>query len=171
MLEHVFLDCVCVEASSVGEARRLLPGHGWSLILLDLVLPDGDGLELLGDIRWPVMVLTMNDDPGARSDALRAGVIAVASKADSPERIVGLIRSILSGRMASHAGSARDAVRLSTRERQVLRHLLAGRPMSEMASSLGVSPTTLQSYKSRLFVKLDVDSIPQLVRVATALRI
>lgn len=151
--------CQIGEARDLGEARRRLAERVWDLVLLDLSLPDGSGLELLPGCHFPVLVLTMHGDPGCL-EAVRSAGAAIASKADSPESILKAIRALL-----PHPSAKRPS--LSTRERQVLEHLLAGHPLSDLAQRLEVSPTSVQSYKTRLFAKLGVDSLPELVRTAS----
>jgi len=61
---------------------------------------------------------------------------------------------------------ARDLERLTAREREVLGHVLAGRHNREIAALLDISPRTIEVYKARLMDKLNVDRLPDLVRLA-----
>lgn len=170
LLRHAFPGCVCEEASTRASARRALGAKRWSLVLLDVDLPDGDGLELL-PCTSPVLVLTMHADAARRDAALGAGARGFASKCESPEKILGAIRQLL-GESAPEASDPEAQRRnLSRRERLVLGALLEGRRLVDIAAEAGVSPTTVQSYRNRLFGKLGVDSIPELARLAQDLRL
>lgn len=169
LLEHAFPGCLCQEASTLADAHHQIEKKRWSLVLLDLRLPDGAGLALLPSCSCPVLVLTMQDEQTAREKVLVAGATGFATKGDSPGRIIQAIQSILTSHQSVSSVPPGADWNLSTREDETLRHLLAGRHQTEIAQIMGVSTTTVQSYKNRLFVKLRVDSIAELVKVASGL--
>lgn len=169
LLEHSFPGCLCQEASTLSDARPLLERRRWSMVVLDLRLPDGTGLELLPSCSCPVFVLTMHEEQTAREKVLAAGATGFASKSDSPGRIVHAIRSILTSHPADSSVGHDTDWNLSARENETLRHLLAGKAQTEIAQIMGVSATTVQSYKNRIFAKLRVDSFAELVKVASGL--
>lgn len=170
LLSSAFPGCLCEEASSRQSARRALASRTWSLVVLDIDMPDGSGLELL-PCASPTLVLTMHADPARREEALCAGASGFASKAESPERILAAIRSILGiDRLRPQVSEAPRPV-LSERERLVFEALMAGRRLVDVAAEAGLSATTVQSYKNRLFHKLGVDSLAELARLAATRRV
>ena len=88
------------EAGSVAECRSLISSReGSDVALVDLFLPDGDGTELIGDLREAnpnvsVMVLTMSLNPQDHVRAREAGAEEVLSKASSREEIVEAVRRL-----------------------------------------------------------------------------
>jgi DNA-binding NarL/FixJ family response regulator len=109
---------------------------------------------------------------------LQAGAGAYVLKNEAIEDLVSAIQAVLRGdRFASPAIVRRDSVvstrsaqldqqTLSERERAVLRLLAQGRRTKEIAAELGLSPKTVETYRARLMIKLDIDNLSGLVRFA-----
>jgi DNA-binding NarL/FixJ family response regulator len=89
-----------VQAGSLAEARRSLSEakDRTACVIVDLDLPDGDGTELLGQLRGlPVLALTGARNPKCYTQALEAGADEVLPVAGSAERIVGVVRRLVEG--------------------------------------------------------------------------
>jgi len=166
------------EMSVIGEAangRELLALAATiehDLILLDLSMPDSDGLELIKQLkrdrpRIPILVLTMHEEEQYAIPALRAGANGYIMKDSSPAELVGAVRKVLSGGRyltplvaEELAGRWTEDVerlpheKLSGRERQVLRLIAAGKRTREMAAELSVSVKTISTYRARIFEKM-----------------
>jgi len=171
LLESHFRGCRCREADSLFELRRLLALESWDLVVLDHHLPDGAGIDFLRETphKPPTLVLTVCDDRGIRMDALRAGAKGFASKSDPPERILATVDTLLSGGSVFDPHLPCPCVAdkpLSEREEEVLRAILDGKRLVEIAILLGIQPTSVQSYKKRLLEKFGVSNIPELVKEA-----
>jgi DNA-binding NarL/FixJ family response regulator len=88
---------VVAQAGSLAEARQKL--RGVDVVVLDLALPDGDGTELIGDLReldsvTSVLVLSATLDPAYPERVVEAGADAVLEKIHTPSRIIAEIRRI-----------------------------------------------------------------------------
>lgn len=156
------------QAASLEEARVQLM-QDWDLVILDQNLPDGRGVEFLaGLVTKPrTLVLSMYEDGALARLAKEAGAKGYASKADSPEKLLEAIATVLAGKESFPVSQTREA-KLSDREEEVLGQLLKGKTPTEIAKEFGVRQTTIQSYKTRLFSKLGVDTMADLVRQAVS---
>jgi DNA-binding NarL/FixJ family response regulator len=150
------------------------------LVILDLGLPGPGGLAVLPDLHRAglrVLVLTMHTEPIYARRALQAGAAGFASKNIAPDALLGAVRAVLAGKryvepriahalaVTGLAGGDRLAA-LSARDLDIMRLLAAGRAMSEIAASLGVSYKTIANTASALRVKLGVARTADLIRLA-----
>jgi DNA-binding NarL/FixJ family response regulator len=120
-------------------------------------------------------VLILDNSVGTHADYVRAGAYGVVSKRTSAEGLVAAIRAATSGlsvrparsgtpRRPDHPGQA--AQQLSEREEQVLRHIARGLTHGQIATRLGISRHTVETYVSRIRVKLRVGNKAELTRAA-----
>jgi len=161
----------CREAATLGAMQELLEAESWSLVLLDHNLSDGKGIEYLASHPKmpPTLVLTMYEDRELSRQARDAGARGFVSKGDDPQEIVTAIRTVLGlGLHFPKLEAKADELTLSVRERELLEALLQGQRPAEIARRWNVGQTTVQSYKSRLFVKYGVSSLADLVKAAVA---
>ena len=101
-----------VEAETLGSARDLLPGGRWDILLLDVRLPDGNGLDLIADVtaRGPghdadrpgIVVLSASVLPEDRAAALETGCDAFLAKPFRPDELLDLLSEIAAGRRAAY---------------------------------------------------------------------
>lgn len=173
---------LALEAGSVAEAKavyRLVP---WDLCILDLNLPDGDGLEFLRQVRQtgylaPVLIHSMAADREVGVRVLKAGangfvhkgslsselLAAVARIEDGDTYISAELGSALAGRMARGHVSALHEI-LSKRETEVMMLLGKGMTITAIASSIGLSANTVSTYRARILEKLKLDNTLELIR-------
>lgn len=175
---------VAAEATTVPEVLGLVRDGAGDLLVLDLGMPGGEGLETLRRIRaaapdLPVVILSVQPEDQYAARLLRAGASGYVQKERTAENLVGAIRRVLRGQryvspdMASRlaADLAGDAAeephdRLSDREFQVLRLLADGMSVGGIAEELSLSAKTVSTYKSRLLDKMEMDSTAEIVRYA-----
>lgn len=173
-----------VQDAANGETgRRLCRELQPDIVLLDLDLPDGDGLDLLDDIRRAspnakIVVVTSHSDEYAIHRSLEAGVAAFVDKCSQPIEVVSeAIAAVAAGRCYFSPVVARAKARmrddpnaftklLSPREQEILRLLGEGLPNETVAERVGVSAQTIHSYRRNIMVKLGIHSTPQLIRYA-----
>jgi DNA-binding NarL/FixJ family response regulator len=164
-------------AEAIAQARELLP----NLILLDLSMPDMDGLTALPKLREAapeaeVVVLTASEEESNLLSAIRAGAAGYLLKSEPPERIVAFLRGVAQGEAALSGAVARrllDQVRdggsrttvpdsvaraLSARELEVLLLLDRHLGTDEIAVRLFISEHTVRSHVKSLLGKLGVSS-------------
>lgn len=169
-------------ASTGREALERVAREEYDIVLLDISLPDRNGLEVLRLIkerkpRLPVLILSMHPEEQYALRALRAGASGYLTKESALEELIDAIRRVAQGRKYVGASLAEklafvlesDGVRpphesLSDREYQVMRMIGAGKRNNRIAEELFVSPKTVTTYKSRIFQKLGVDSSAEIVR-------
>jgi FixJ family two-component response regulator len=146
-------------------------------VLLDLRLPGMTGLELQAalatrKIAPPILILTAHGDIATARHALKAGAFDFIEKPIDPERLIPAIEAALTANaiaredVARRVGLERKLERLTARERQVLEFVVSGRHNREIAADLGISPRTVEVYKARMMQKLQVERLPDLIRIA-----
>ena len=174
------------QAGTAVEALTRAPRAAPDVILVDLNMPDRDGMELIGALHAQIpearlVVLSAYDDEYRVAEALRAGAHGYLVKTSRIEEIIEAIRSTAAGDSALSprvAGAVVRAMRkpkadgaggldaLSTRERQVVRLLAMGVSTREAAANLTISPKTIETHRVRIYGKLGCKSAIELTRIA-----
>jgi len=156
------------------ELRRVRP----EVLLVDLGLPDGSGLELIrcaGELSKNVLILVISvfGDEQTVINAVEAGAQGYLLKSEAPEDLRESVRQILAGGapispgIASHllrrfqgtlSEKSQDDTRLTPREQDVLELMVKGLPYQEAADALGLTRNTVASYVKNIYTKLHVNS-------------
>jgi DNA-binding NarL/FixJ family response regulator len=172
------------EADSAAAAIRLVTALRPDVVTVDVTLRDRDGLELARELRdrfdkLGIVVLTALGDDAVLFRALETGVSAFVSKQADVQEVLGAIRhagvAALSFSATGLAAALRrrqqqaDSRLLSTREQEVLAHLLAGKSVPALAAELYISLSTAKTYVARLYDKLGVSNRSQAVLAAARL--
>ncbi|HEX9278036.1 MAG TPA: response regulator [Casimicrobiaceae bacterium] len=151
-------------------------------VLLDLRMPNVDGIAVQAalaarGITLPVIILTAHGDVASARAALKAGAFDFLEKPIDDTLLLRTIDAALgrdaSARIEIERSDAlrRRVARLTPRERQVLVAVIDGRHNREIAATLGISPRTVEVYKARLMDKLQIDRLPELIRLALEFRL
>ena len=179
-------------AESARDATSACRSRTPDLLVLDLELPDADGLRVLSNLEEdgrPAHVVVLSDraDGDRVLRALGLGARGYVTKAEGLRGLSATIARVLAGdrviapaleqdavhalgRFARHAREgAAVAADLTTRERQVLELLSEGRTMRQMATRLGISPRTIETHVAKLYRKLGVRTRVQAVSRAATL--
>lgn len=149
-------------------------------LLLDIRMPGMGGLELQaalgrGHPALPIIVITAHGDVATVRTALKSGAVDFLEKPVDPDALLTAVRIALDTdaaqrRAALEAGRAeRQLSVLTTRERQVMELVAKGCHNREIASTLGISPRTVEVHKSRVMDKLQVRSAAELVRIVLSI--
>lgn len=165
------------EAADGREAVRLVAELAPDVVVLDISMPDVNGVEATGrivslDDRVAVLILTMYDDDDLVFSAMRAGARGYILKGSSPEDVGRAIRSVAAGEIllgAPVAGRVAEYFtgrlsqeqtfpELSDRERETLELLAQGLSNREIASKLYLGEKTVRNYVSDIYSKLQVAS-------------
>ena len=161
------------------EARRLRP----DVIVTDVSMPGMSGLDVMARLKADgvdskVIVLTMHNDAEMAAQALRAGASGFLLKQSAGEELVTAIEQVLQGRVYLTPAVTRDVMermanpdtprgaQLTARQRDVLRMIVEGRRMKEIAAALHLSTRTVESHKYEMMQVLGLHSTAELVRYA-----
>ena len=162
--------------ASSEEFLEKLDGERNACVILDLRLPGMDGLELLVQlgrrgVRIPVILLTAYADVGIAVRAMKAGAFDLFEKPCNDHSLLECIhRALERDRQVKRQQAIRDDIkerfdRLTPRELEVLKHIVAGRATRRIAEVLNVSKKTIEAHRSNLMHKLDAESVVGLVRM------
>lgn len=178
---------VCGEASSAAQAIDMVGQLSPDAIIVDITLEDGDGIELIKDIRAryenvKMLVSSMHDESLYAERALRAGAMGYISKEASREQFLDAIRQVLRGRICVSpaisnrllkraAGKPLEEDRspiesLSDRELTVFELIGQGLSTRQIAEKLFLSVKTIETYREHIKAKLNLRSSNELVRHA-----
>lgn len=179
---------VSSEADSLSAARRRLRNKEFDLVLLDLGLPDGDGLQLIDEFRTQpaapqVLVLTCMRDEAHIVAALAAGAVGYLLKDQMPDDLGKVVLETLSGGSVLSPAIARymlSQLRMQAatpqsrvvscgftpREREILQMVAHGLSYTQVAAALGISFNTVATHIQHLYRKLDVRSRGEAVATA-----
>lgn len=176
-------------ARDLDQALALLTEHtDIDCVLLDRQLPNGDGIDLFeqmaaAGISCPVAMLSADESPATIERALTAGAVAYIPKSFSSEELLQAVRAIrdrgffmpqrLEHTLAEHrAGIVRigqSQLKLTKRQRQVLKLLVAGHSNQAIAAELQLAESTVKAHASTLYDLLGVDNRAGCARAAISL--
>lgn len=174
--------------ATLAEMRDALQQRQPEVLIVDLELPDGSGLDLIAfaHSRWPAMhilVLTVLDDEHKVIAAIERGADGYLLKDENAIALIDAVREVSEGgspispaiarhlvrRLAAQVPQPDASITLSERERQVLQLAAKGYAYGEVAKLLGISVSTVASYTRHIYEKLQVDSRSGAVYEATRL--
>jgi len=155
---------------------------GPSCLILDISLPDMDGLDLQRRIApgrrdMPIIFITGHGDVPMAVTAMRAGAVEFLIKPFGDEALLSAIRnsierSHLALRREAETGVLRDYyASLTPREREVLVLVVSGLSNKQVGVELGISEITVKAHRGRVMQKMQADSLPSLVKIAAKLRL
>ncbi|MBI3427930.1 MAG: response regulator transcription factor [Acidobacteria bacterium] len=178
---------VCGEAGTAREAMEAIAKLKPDIVLMDMALPDKDGLELIKDIQavhpgLPVLAMSMQEESLYAARVLRAGGRGYVMKAEGPEQLVAAIRTVLNGQIAvsprmsakilesvaapsGKVGGGPES-KLSDRELEVMRLFGEGWSTDEIAQRLHLSPKTVDVHRMHIKEKLELKTTPEFQRFA-----
>jgi DNA-binding NarL/FixJ family response regulator len=174
------------EAASGHEVLARLRELEFDLLLLDMSMPGRSGTELIRQVKAEhpklrILVLTMHEEHQYAVRAIKSGASGYLTKESAPELLVSAIRKIAAGgafittavaeQLALDAMPQSDGpphLTLSDREFQVMRSLVAGTSVTDIAEQLHLSVKTVSTHKARLMQKMNLASQADLIRYAIA---
>jgi DNA-binding NarL/FixJ family response regulator len=180
---------VCGEAGDMGEALRLVVDAQPDVIVVDISLKDGNGIDLIKRVKdrndqVRILVWSMHSEALYAERALRAGALAYINKDQATDRIVEALRRVLAGKvwlseamtermLQRNVGAGREAVgrspldALADRELEVFRLIGEGAKTAEIAKRLHLSVKTVETYRDRIRQKLNLSDGTKLTHYAT----
>lgn len=187
IFEHEDDLMVCAEADTARDARQAIKDENPDVVIADISLNQGDGIELVRDIRahyprLPILVLSNHDESVYAQRMLSVGATGYIMKQATSEQILFSLRRVLDGGIyvseavglvmirqsaEGRAHTSSDPVdRLSDRELQILHLVGKGLSTREAANSLNLSIKTVESHRQRIKSKLNLVNGTQLVQFA-----
>jgi two-component system, NarL family, invasion response regulator UvrY len=187
ILVDAFEACEIAEAQTAAELMTLVRAERWDAVVLDITLPDRNGLDVLKDLKQerpqlPVVVLSMHPEEQFAVRVLRAGGVGYVPKESASEELTTAINLGLKGQRYMSSALARKIalesvgnlsdlpgpVELSDREIQVLCLIAEGKTLAEMAEILTLSTKTISTYRARLMEKTNAVNNADLIHYAIA---
>ena len=176
---------VCGEADNIRDGFDLITQRGAQVAIIDISLQGASGLELLKNLKAasvtiPVLILSMHDESLYAERALRAGARGYITKNEASAKVMTALRQVLAGEIyvgtkaatkilgnLSHASQGGSGVELLTdRELEVFEKIGRGRTTREIGIQLGVGAATVETHRSRIKEKLQLENGAQLQREA-----
>jgi DNA-binding NarL/FixJ family response regulator len=170
------------EAGNGNEALALIESTSPDLALLDMAMPELNGLAVTEAIssrfsEVKVIILSMHQSAEFVLHALRAGADGYIVKDGASSELAAAIEAVARGEsylspavsrlvIANSLGRPEQVPELTARQRQVLRLLVQGQSMKEIAYTLGVSIKTVEAHRAQLMDRLKIHDVPGLVRYA-----
>jgi len=156
------------EAASLAEARAELLFTQPDLVLVDVNLPDGSGLDLITPL-LRCIVLTLGDDPTSLQQAHRRGAAAYVLKGEPVTHLLTIIEQLENSTYHFAAPALpQNRFDLTQRELDVIQILQTGWSAKEMASHLFLSEATVKTHLASIYRKLGVKNRTQAIVVALA---
>ena len=154
-----------------------LPGVNSGCIITDVRMPNMSGVDLirkLNELRvaLPVIVITGHGDVQLAVEAMKIGAADFIEKPFDDEMLLNAVRAALdrwedkSREISERSSYVEKLETLSSRERDVLEGLIAGKANKVIAFDLGISPRTVEIYRANVMTKTGANSLPELVRMA-----
>jgi len=171
---------VAGEADCSSRALQMARREPWDLVLLDISMPDRNGLETLELLKKEhpgikVLMLSMHRETQYAVRALKTGAAGYLNKQSAPDQLVEAIRQVASGKkyisaevaqeLASQISGEREGPpheTLSNREYQTLCMIASGLPVSAIADKLALSVKTISMYRARLLKKMQLKNNAEL---------
>ena len=184
ILSDAFSGARFAEAANGDGVLHHLANSATDVLVLDINMPGRSGLDVLRDVkrtypRLPVIVLSVQPEEQYAVRCLRAGAAAYINKDSAPEELAKATKKIIEGgryvspylaeRLLSRFDETLDKPlheSLSDREYEVMRMVVSGVPLTEIAMRLHVSVKTVSSYRARITEKMQMKSNAELTRYA-----
>ncbi len=176
------------DAADGRQALQLVERLRPDVAIMDIAMPELNGIEATRIIRTDcpstqVIILSIYSTEEHVSRALQAGALGYVLKESAGIEVVNAVRAVHSGHhylsqklsdqliddylhQINSSGGKGPLARLSPREKEVLQLVVEGKSSAEIAAALSLSVKTVETYRSRIFHKLDIDDLPSLVKFA-----
>lgn len=183
MFETDIPDCRLDDVRTGADMMKALKNGGYQMAIIDLHLVDGDTLHLIADLTqlYPqlgILVFSGNPEELYAQKLYRLGVKGCLNKQSSDAEVLEAIRQVLAGKIFLSdrfkdiitnrqygVAASNPFESLSHREMEVLNLLIEGKRTSEMSRELNLQPSTIATYKMKMFSKLGVANVPQLIKL------
>ncbi len=184
ILQEGFLSVQIEEVADGHALAEKALSEKWDIVVSDLAMPKGGGLEALKKIKekapsLPVLILSIYPEEQYALSVMKSGAAGYLNKDAAPEELVIAVQRILSGRKYISSDTAEKLAQrlhqhakvslhelLSDRELDVFRMLALGKSVSEISDILSIKATTVSTYRSRILEKMNMKGNVDLTRYA-----
>lgn len=176
---------VCGDAKTGEEAVALIREHKPDIVVLDLDLPDLNGIEVTRQIKealpaTEILFFTTHEEDPVIAEALRAGARGYILKSESENKLIegidalskhlpffsSRVSDMLLNHLLNRTQDSNEVLSLSDREREIVQLLADGKSNKETAARLHISVKTVETHRAAIMRKLGLKSITELVRYA-----
>jgi DNA-binding NarL/FixJ family response regulator len=172
------------EASTAPEVMRAIRERRFDVVVLDVNMPGGSGIELIGDIRrerpgLPVLILTVYSEEQYAVRAIKAGAAGFLTKESAPDKLIDAVRKVASGgrwvsaelaetlaSLLAGEGKGAPHERLSDREFEIFKMIAAGKTVSRIGQELSLSVKTVSTHRTRILKKMEMKTSAELMHYA-----
>lgn len=174
---------VAGEADDGAEALQLARQQEWDVFLLDVTMPNRNGIDTLKQLKkefpkLPVLILSMHPEEQYAVRAIKSGASGYLTKQSAPELLVTAIRQVARGKkyvspavaeqlanaLVAGDGDQPPHEMLTDREYQVFRLIAAGKPLTQIADELNLAVATISTFRTRIIEKTGLKSNAEMIR-------
>lgn len=189
-LRHILADATDIqveaEADRAYQALDIIARQDFDAVLLDIALPDMNGIDTLRSIRYikphlPVLILSIYQEEIYAVRAMKEGAAGYLAKDSASQELVAAVRRICGGGRyittslaealavaVSAAGGEPPHTSLSLRELEVLRRIGRGASLKSISNELHLSPKTISTYRARILDKMKMKTNEDLIKYTSA---
>ncbi|MCR9014080.1 response regulator transcription factor [Aquiflexum gelatinilyticum] len=181
LLKDAFPKIKTEEVNSGIEAVKKINGEVWDLIVLDISMPGRNGIEVLkharnSGVKTPILILSMQAEEHYALRSLKAGASGYVSKESAGDELVKAVERVMKGKkyispkvteiLAENLGEEPEIIheKLSDREMEVMMLIASGKAVSDIASDLNLSVSTVSTYRLRILDKLHLHNNAEILR-------
>ena len=175
---------VVASFSNGADTLRWLRNHDCDVALLDIAMPDMNGIELLKQIKanpskFPVLIISAYPESQYAVRLIKAGASGYLNKECAPEEVIDAVRNVVEGKMHLSPDAVKMLVNeinlpderlphetLSIREFQIFKLIVSAKTVTEIADSTHLSSKTISTYRSRILEKMHLHNNVELMRYA-----
>jgi two-component system, NarL family, invasion response regulator UvrY len=172
------------EASNAEEVLQRVREERWDIVILDISLPDRNGLEVMKQIKdqypkLPILILSMHAEAQYAVRALKSGASGYLTKESASHQLIDAIKDVAEGgkyvspslanKIILHLGEdppKQPHEILSAREHQVFFMIVSGKSLKEISNELSLSIKTISTHRSRILQKMGMKNNVELIRYA-----
>ena len=184
ILLEAFPSALVEEVKDAESLLKMVFAKSWEVIISDISMPGRSGLEVLQQIKQhypklPVLILSVHSEDKYALRVLKAGASGYLNKDSAPEQLVAAVNRVMLGKkyitptiaekLANSLDQDPDKLSheyLSDREFEVLKLIAGGQAVSDIASRLSLSVTTISTYRSRIMSKMGLKTNAELILYA-----
>lgn len=184
ILLEAFPSALVEEVTDAESMLKMVFSQNWDVVISDISMPGRSGLEVLQQVKQhypklPVLILSVHSEDLYALRVLKSGAAGYLNKDSAPEQLVAAVNRVMQGKkyitptIAEKLANSLDQDMekssheyLSDREFEVLKLLAAGQAVSDIASRLSLSVTTISTYRSRIMVKMSLKTNAELTLYA-----